>query len=328
MRRSASSNISEIFVELKSDLDKVFAVIDNELSDCDKSLTELIHFPSLHSGKMIRPALVLLCGSLCGEINQQHYIAAAVIQMVHQATLLHDDVIDNAEIRRGNPTVNILYGNESAILLGDLLLSKALKLAVKLPADFMSRFAATTCDLCQGELRQAVEKKNWLVSEEKYFDIISKKSASLFGLCCYCGAALAQAPQNKIDALESFGRNIGIGFQIADDVLDITGDEKKLGKTLGTDVETNKLTLPVIHLLGFVSKAQQAKIIESLTNKKKPVDIKWLNQLFEENKSFEYSLEKANQHITQAVERLDIFEDLQARGFLAKMAHFTIDRLN
>ena len=317
----------QILTYIKEDFDHVFEVLNAEIGDCDKSLFDLLDTFYPLKGKMIRPALVLLSARLCGSTNQQHYSAAAAIQTVHQSTLLHDDVIDNASLRRSKPTANALCGNEFAVLLGDLLLSKAIKLCVELPTEVLIKFADATCDTCQGELMQTNQKNKWDISEKKYMSIISKKTASLFGLCCYCGSYLANASPQKIKALELFGKEIGISFQITDDILDITGNVQKTGKIPGSDLKKQKLTLPVIHLLNSLSPADKKNITNLLEDKKNTTGIDFLRDLLNEHNSIEYANSVAKKFVKKAISRLQPFDDSESKQHLVKIAEYTVYRL-
>ncbi|MBL7106296.1 MAG: polyprenyl synthetase family protein [Phycisphaerae bacterium] len=312
---------------IKEDLDHVFEVLDAEISDCDRSFFDLLGTFHPLKGKMIRPALVLLSAKLTGSVNKQHYFAAAAIQTIHHSTLLHDDVIDNAPLRRSKPTANVLCGNEFAVLLGDLLLSKAIKLCVKLPTELLIKFADATCDICQGELTQTNQKNKWDISEKNYLSIITKKTASLFSLCCHCGAYLTNASAEKIKLMELFGKEIGISFQITDDILDITGEVQKTGKIPGADLKKRKLTLPVIHLLNSLRPAEKKNIVNLLKNQNNAPDIDSLRDLLNEHNSIEYANSVAKKFAQKAISRLRPFNDSESKQHLVKIAEYTADRL-
>jgi octaprenyl-diphosphate synthase len=164
-----------------------------------ESIKPLLEHINTCSGKMVRPGLVLLAGACCGQIKNEHIKVAAIVEMIHNATLLHDDVIDDGQKRRGLPTVNSLWGNEAAVLLGDFLLSRALKLYTGLNQGIANLIAVTTARTCDGELRQVIQRKNWTLDESEYIDIITEKSAAFFSGCCQLGAVLSQADESKVD---------------------------------------------------------------------------------------------------------------------------------
>src|SRR5207249_8857400 len=226
--------VDELFrAELKSELPCVNA---------------LVKHVSRFRGKMLRPILLLLSGRAFGLLTDAHVTLATVVEMVHMATLVHDDVLDEAELRRKGATINHLRGNEAAVLLGDYLISHSYHLCSSLDSQLASRvIARTTNQVCEGELLQIDNRNNLDLSEETYLKIITLKTAVLCATCCYLGATFAGAMEAQVAALETYGRSLGVAFQIQDDILDIVGDAGTVGKTLGIDIEKQKVTLPVIH---------------------------------------------------------------------------------
>src|SRR5437773_1924004 len=210
----------------------------------------LVKHVSRFRGKMLRPMLVLLSGRACGELTDAHVTLATVVEMVHMATLVHDDVLDEAELRRKGATINHLRGNEAAVLLGDYLISHSYHLCSSLDSQLASRtIARTTNQVCEGELLQIDNRNNLDLSEETYLQIITRKTASLCATRCYLGATFAGGSEAQIAALEPYRRSPWLAFQSQDDILDIIGDAETVGKTLGIDIEKQKVTLPVIHFL-------------------------------------------------------------------------------
>src|SRR5256885_13400498 len=206
----------------------------------------LVKHVSRFRGKMLRPTLVLLTGRACGELTDAHTVIATVVEMVHMATLVHDDVLDEAELRRKGATINHLRGNEAAVLLGDYLISHSYHLCSSLDSQLASRtIARTTNQVCEGELLQIDHRNNFDLDEETYLQIITRKTASLCATCCLLGAQLAGSDEATSRAMETYGLSLGIAFQIQDDILDIIGDVRTVGKTLGIDVEKGKMTLPM-----------------------------------------------------------------------------------
>ena len=238
-----------------ADLEAVRKIFDQELI-CDvAAIAEMIEQTGKFQGKMLRPMLVLLSGQACGKTDRRHQIVAAVTEMVHLATLIHDDVLDEAQQRRGKQTTNHLHGNEKAVLLGDMLISHAYHLCSSLEDQTIARrIAATTNTVCEGELIQLKHRGRYDLTEEKYLDLITRKTASLMESCCYLGAQLSRADETTCNTLGRYGHSVGIAFQIRDDILDLIGSEQNLGKTLGSDLQKEKLTLPGIH---YISQANQ-----------------------------------------------------------------------
>ena len=300
---------------------QVRELIDKQLTVPSKAgdLKPLLEYVSTRSGKMLRPGLVLLAGGCCGKIIDEHIRVAAIVEMIHNATLLHDDVIDEGQKRRGLPTANSLWGNESAVLLGDFLLSRAFKMSAELKPQVARVIAATAIRVCEGELRQVSQRRNWQLSESEYIDIITEKSAALFSGCCYLGGLLARASEAQVQSLADFGLNAGIAFQITDDLLDIIGDENQTGKTLGSDVSKHKLTLAVIHLLGSVD--DPAPIRRSLSSIGAG-----LAEMLSRYGSLEYARGRAQEFAGRAVGALAGLKESDAKGALIEAAKFMAGR--
>lgn len=293
-----------------------------------QDIERLIEYVSSRSGKMIRPGLVLLAGRCCGNITDAHVRVAAIIEMIHNATLLHDDVIDEGQKRRGLPTINRLWGNETAVLLGDLLLSRVFKMCAELEEPQAARvIAAAAVRLCEGELRQAIQRQDWQLSESDYINAITEKSAILFSSACYLGGLLARANEAHACSLAEYGLNAGIGFQMTDDLLDIVGDERKTGKTLGTDVDKHKLTLAVIHLLKSVGDEEKETIINSfLAREGARHDRSALVKMLSRHGSLEYARNRAQEFVSAAVGALAGLEESEAKAALVEAAKFMAGR--
>lgn len=290
-------------------------------------VTRLLEYISSRSGKMIRPGLVLLAGNCCGKINDEHIRVAAIIEMIHNATLLHDDVIDEGEQRRGSPTINSLWGNETAVLLGDFLLSQVFRLCAELQSHIARVIAASAARLCEGELRQVAQRQNWQLSESEYIEAITEKSALLFSSACYLGGLLAQASEQQARSLAEFGLNAGIAFQIADDLLDIVGEESKTGKTLGSDVAKHKLTLAVIHLLKTAKKKEKNRIISSyLEPKDAQYNKRALVEMLGRHDSLEYARTRAQEFVATAIRALADLKQSTAKDALIETAEFMANR--
>jgi octaprenyl-diphosphate synthase len=276
------------------------------------------------NGDMIRPGLVLLVGKCLGQIIEGHLQVAAMVQMIHDATLLHDDVVDDGRSRRGVPTVNCLWGNESAVLLGDFVLSRVFRMAAELESPAARVLAQTTMRVCEGELRQVLQRQNWQLSEAEYISIITDKSASFFSGCCRLGAVLAGAAPQQVEAAASYGLHTGTAFQIVDDVLDITGDERRMGKKAQSDFENGKPTLAIIHLLATVHADEREAVCKML---KTPADSKGeLAAMLARNGSVSYARERAQQYVAKAVQALEVLPAGEIRDALAETARLMADR--
>jgi len=306
-------------------LGEVKELLDEQLTACNESVSRLLRRINIQSGKMIRPGLVLLAGSACGKVTDKHSRVATIVEMTHNATLLHDDVIDEGRKRRGLATINSLYGNESAVLLGDFLLGQVFKMCAALEPEITRVIAATAVRVCEGELRQVLQRRNWQLDESEYIDIITEKSAALFGSCCYLGGLLAKANEAQLKSLADFGLNTGIAFQITDDLLDIIGDESKTGKTLGSDVNKHKLTLAVIHLLRVVREKEKNSVVDELdaAGADKEVLVKMLRSYG----SLEYAHGRAQEFVGKAIQALADLKESDAKNGLIGTAKFVADRV-
>lgn len=255
---------------LAAELADVEARFANELCSDLECVNELVGHVERYRGKMLRPTLVLVTAMAAEperpRTAEAHRVLATVVEMVHMATLVHDDILDDARLRRRGTTINHLAGNEAAVMLGDYLISHAYHLCSSVGDEGISRLIAqATNTVCEGELLQLANRNNRQLNERVYFEIIRRKTASLCGTCCRAAAMVSSADDAVGDALHLYGEKLGLAFQIVDDLLDLTGDEQTVGKTLGRDLEKGKLTLPVIHALAHADSPQRAELKELLT---------------------------------------------------------------
>ena len=254
---------------LAADLAEVESRFAAELRSDLPCVNRLVTHIESYRGKMLRPTLVLVSAMGSnpqgGANKDAHRIIAAVVEMVHMATLAHDDILDDAEIRRGGTTINSLVGNESAVMLGDYLISHAYHLCSDIGrTDICRMIAESTNVTCEGELLQLANRGNWFLDEQTYFEIIRRKTACLCGICCKIAAVLSGTTPATAAALYRYGQKLGTAFQIVDDVLDLTSDEQTTGKTVGRDLQKGKLTLPLIHCLSTVCPDDQTRLHDLL----------------------------------------------------------------
>lgn len=223
------------------------------------------------SGKRIRPALVFLSGWKDEQVTPELVKVAAVVELVHLATLVHDDIMDEADIRRGRDTATRRFGPEAAVLLGDALFAHALHLAAQFPTTMVcSAVAESTRRVCSGEIIQTLRRGTTAITREDYFRVIDLKTAELFRVSCFLGCSLAGGKNDFVDAAASFGRQLGIAYQIYDDLVDFFGEEAKIGKTLGTDLDSGKLTLPLFELADCLSEAERVSLLQEITGERPP----------------------------------------------------------
>jgi octaprenyl-diphosphate synthase len=320
---STLSTLTECIAPQLGAVDELFR---RELTSDLPCVNTLVKHVSRFRGKMLRPILLLLSGKSCGELTDAHVTLGTVVEMVHMATLVHDDVLDEAELRRKGATINHLRGNEAAVLLGDYLISHSYHLCSSLQSQLASRtIAHTTNQVCEGELLQIENRNNLELSEETYVRIITLKTATLVATCCALGARFADASPEQIKQLETYGLSLGIAFQIQDDILDLVGEENVVGKTLGIDIEKQKLTLPIIHFLKTAPVEHQA-LLRSLLKSKDADKIERIRNLILPSRSIQYARDRAAQLVGRARTALADLPDTEARHILDTMAEFVISR--
>lgn len=242
-------------------LEAVALRLGKQVREFDPAIAPYAEYALTGQGKQLRPALVALSANAIGKLNDSHVTVAVIIEMVHLATLVHDDVMDEAEIRRGRLTLGANWGNEIAVLFGDCLFAQALKLAASFPTPEICRAVAmATNTVCSGEILQTRQRRNFQFSEAEYFKVLEMKTAELFALSCDLGACLAGASATQREALRDFGIALGTAYQLYDDCLDLFGSEAAVGKSLGTDLAKGKLTLPILKFWHRAGEAERAEL--------------------------------------------------------------------
>ena len=277
-------------------------------------------------GKRLRPMLLLLSAAASGNIRYEHKVLSAVVEMIHTATLVHDDVLDDAATRRHVATVNARWNNETSVLFGDYLFTHAFHLASTLETTLACRLIGRATNIvCEGELSQIHERGNFDLTEERYLQIIDGKTAELCALCGFLGAHYAAAGELVAQSLQQFGRSLGMAFQIADDILDIVGSESETGKTLGSDLQKQKLTLPLIRLLSQADEPDATAIRDLLA---RPHIGTWaeLRPWLDRSDAVEYAGDRARHFAAQACRALEPLNESPARQILATIAEFAVDR--
>lgn len=326
MAASAPARLVELYAPVAADLELARRAFVDELGTDDAPLAELWRHVEHLSGKQLRPALLLLTGQACGGVRHEHHTLAAVVEMVHIATLVHDDVLDDGDVRRRVATVNRLWGNERAVLLGDCLFSHAYHLCSSLSAQYAARLIGRTAvRVCGGEIMQIAGRNNGALTEAEYLDIIERKTAALIATSTLLGAKYAGADERTVTRLHEFGRCLGLAFQIVDDVLDLVGDEAVAGKTLGRDADQGKLTLPAIHFLREAPAAERAAL-RALLRGAAPQRHGQIAALLADSDSIAYARRVAESYVDQALVILDDLPLSPARSSLVAMAEFTLQR--
>jgi octaprenyl-diphosphate synthase len=287
---------------------------------------ELVRYGCHLGGKRLRPALLLLTAKAVGQLRTDHMTLAAVVEMIHAATLVHDDVLDEATTRRHLATVNSRWDNEASVLLGDFLFSRALHLASTLDSTFACRAIAAATDLvCEGELRQKGTRGDFSLSEEDYLGIIEGKTAELYACSCTLGAHFADADEAVVETMAGYGRYLGIAFQIADDVLDLVGDEATTGKSLGTDLAKQKPTLPVIRVLELVDGDDYDNLLQALEGETE-LRHETLQPYLERYDAISYAREKAISYADRATQQLADLRPGPAEEILRRLTDFVVTR--
>jgi octaprenyl-diphosphate synthase len=315
------------FSPVATDIETADRIFDRTLAAYRSPFGPLIDHLRHYRGKRLRPALLLLMAKASGKITHQHHTLAAAVEMIHTATLVHDDVLDEAELRRHVPTVNAGWGNKVSILLGDMLFTHAFHLTSTVDGRACQIIGEATNRVCAGELRQVSERGNLNLTETDYFAVVEGKTAALTECCGRLGALYSGASDEIANKLASFGRNLGLAFQIADDLLDLTGNEETVGKTLGTDLEQQKLTLPVIHSLNRLPSAESEQLRGAILNKTDNLG-KRLHSALEKTQSLSYARRRAEEFSRFARQELDCLPRTDCRAILETICEWCVRREN
>lgn len=290
-------------------------------------LDKITHYIIKRKGKQMRPMFVFLSSKVCGQITPSTYNAASLIELLHTATLVHDDVVDDAQTRRGFFSINALWKNKIAVLVGDYLLSRGLLMSVENNEFNLLKIVSTAVkEMSEGELLQQEKSRLLNITEEVYYKIITQKTASLIASCCAAGAAAAQASEIDQQKMHDFGINVGMAFQIKDDLFDY-GYGKDIGKPTGIDIQEKKLTLPLIHALTKADNTTRKNLLQIVkkhnTNSKK---VKELVASVVDLGGIDYAVKKMEEFRKNALDILHTFPDSQARHSLEMLVHYSIDR--
>lgn len=314
------------YAPIARDLEEVERLLAKTLSNSRSCVTQLVAHLGHYRGKRLRPALLLLTARACGRIEPAHHTLAAVVEMIHTATLVHDDVLDAAQVRRHVATVNAGWGNQVSILLGDFLFTHAFHLASTTGDALACRIIGeATNRVCVGELQQCSMRGNWELTEEEYLDIVDGKTAELTACCCRLAALYSARTEDVVERLTRYGRCLGIAFQIADDLLDLVGEERATGKSLGTDLEQQKPTLPLIHLLrtaGSETVSSVRQLLQRSGNHKREA----LRPYLVESGALAYAHRRAVEYAARARVELACLPESPCRTILDDLTQRVVDR--
>jgi octaprenyl-diphosphate synthase len=304
LRAEPTCSWKQIVEPVEPFLDAVTDRLEKQVHEFDPGLASYAEYALTGNGKHLRPTLVALAANSLGKVNDSHITVAVIIEMVHLATLVHDDVMDEAEIRRRRLTLAANWGNEAAVLFGDCLFAQALKLAASFPTPDICRAVATaTNTVCSGELLQTRHRRNFERSRREYFRVLEMKTAELFALSCELAACLSGATSSQRTALRQFGLAFGTAYQIYDDCVDLFGSEAAAGKSLGTDLAKGKLTLPLLLTWERATPAERAEL-EKLIANWHPVAMSWVTGLLARYEILGPSLEVIGNYLAKARQTL------------------------
>jgi len=326
---NSSPALSQIFEPIRADLEKV----DREFGRHVESQIELIptigRYIQTSGGKRIRPAVLLMASRLSGYGGDRAILYAAVVEFIHTATLVHDDIIDDSDLRRGRLAVHSRWGNDITVLLGDYLYIKSMALALTHDElDIIRLLCDVTLRMIEGELYQLTKNGDADITEDEHFDIIRRKTAYLFGGCAQIGGMLGKVTDDQAQVLREYGFNLGIAFQLVDDLLDFTGDTRAVGKPIGSDLREGKVTLPLIHLLRQANDGNGSRIVRDIIASRNVTEDQWSELLcaLKEHASIDYAYRRALEFAERAKKPLYAFPASSERDALLALPDYILSR--
>ena len=330
MKKNIKNSVDDLQLYFAQDMQAVDKLINSYItSNITPVISELSNHLINAGGKRLRPLLTLAASDLCNYRGASHIKLAAAIEFIHTATLLHDDVVDESFQRRGKPTANILWDNQSSVLVGDYLFSKSFQLMVETDSlKVLSILADASSTISEGEILQLSAVRNIKTDESAYFKIIEGKTAALFAAATEVGAVISNVEDKEADALANFGKALGISFQITDDLLDYVGSEEVLGKNIGDDFKEGKVTLPLIKAISKSSK-EEKRFWEEVINKgmQKSSDLEHALLLMRQHNVFDETRSEAIKWSKKARNYLDIFPESKTKVILQELTYFVVERI-
>lgn len=318
--------IDDVRVLVTDDMQSVDRVIAERLRSDVLLINRLGAYIIAAGGKRLRPLTVLLSAHACGYQGTHHVEVATIIEFIHTATLLHDDVVDASELRRGQQTANALWGNEASVLVGDFLYSRSFQMMVEIgDIRIMEILADATNIIAEGEVMQLLNIRDPNTTEQRYLDVIRSKTAKLFEAAARIGAVLSKLPKTEEQALAAYGMHLGTAFQLVDDVLDYSGCHEEIGKNIGDDLAEGKPTLPLIRVMQ-TGTPEQAELIRSTIETGGRENIKEVCKAIESTDAIDYTARLAEKEVQMAVAQLDLLPDSPYHQALRQLAGFAIDR--
>lgn len=318
--------LSEIKAPIAKEIDEFEIKFRASMKSNVLLLDRIMRYIVKRKGKQMRPMFVFLAAGITGKIQEATHRGAALIELLHTATLVHDDVVDDANYRRGFFSINALWKNKIAVLVGDYLLSRGLLLSVENNDFEMLKIVSTAVkEMSEGELLQMEKARRLDLTEEVYYDIVRQKTASLIASCCATGASSVSADQESIEKMRLFGEKVGMAFQIKDDLFDY--GTREIGKPVGIDIKEKKLTLPLIHALQSATWSERRRIINIIKNKSHiSAKVKEVIEFVKDSGGLEYAVKVMTQYADEAVKVLDDFQDSAYKSSLLQLVSFTISR--
>lgn len=317
-----------IYARIRPDLERIDAEIDRQLSSSVPLINRVGRYIMGSGGKRLRPLLMILSARLCGYEGKDDAALSVVFEFIHAASLLHDDVVDRAEMRRNQPASNTVWGNPAAVLVGDFLYSKSFLMAVGYQeVRILEVLSSATTRMAEGEVMQLVHSDDLELDEQDYLQVIIRKTAVLISAACQIGAILGGVDSAREEALRVYGHHLGIAFQLVDDALDYTGEASELGKPVGNDLQEGKATLPLIYTMREASLADQRRVRDLFSaDSLHPENIEEVRRIVHLAGGIEYTQRRASEHIHIAKDALGMFPDHPAKDILNDLADYVICR--
>ncbi len=321
-------SVKEIKAPIASEMDEFEIRFKQSMKSNTPLIDKISHYIVKRKGKQMRPMFVFLTAKICGNVNDSTYTAAALIELLHTATLVHDDVVDDANMRRGFFSINALWKNKIAVLVGDFLLSRGLLMSIDAGEFELLRIVSTAVrEMSEGELLQMEKARKLNITEEIYFDIIRQKTASLIAACCQSGAHSVNASAGHCELMRKFGEKTGIAFQIKDDLFDYDTNGEDIGKPTGIDIKEKKMTLPLIYALSKATPKERGWIIRTVKrDNTDKVKVQKVIDFVYESGGIDYARNTMLQYRKEALEILYKFEESESRRALESLVNYTIER--
>jgi octaprenyl-diphosphate synthase len=324
----AFADLAQIFEPIRDDLEAVEQEFVQHIQSRVALIPEMGRYIQKSGGKRVRPAVLLMAARLSGYTGQRAVLYASVVEFIHTATLVHDDIIDGADLRRGRLAVHSRWGNDITVLLGDYLYIKSMAMALTQDSlEIIRRLCDVTLRMIEGELYQLTKTGDVDITEDEHFEIIRRKTAFLFGGCAQIGGMLGGLPEAQEEALRDYGFNLGVAFQLVDDLLDYTADAAALGKPIGGDLREGKVTLPIIFLLGTGGEPADTLIRDVVRDRAVSTD-QWrdLLRLLREHRSTDLAYQRAVEYASRAKDCLSVFPPSREREALAALTDYVLSR--